>query len=768
MSVTVTGARYAGADHEGARWDVGDATLQLSAVSSGVAQVRLIVGDASWEEAVAAPRHAPASIASKEGRWTVQLDGLRVTLQGAPLSLDWEVDGNAFLADHPTHAYVLRGSGLTHRQVRADGERLYGVGEVSGALERTGRRYRLDPRDALGYDAELGDPLYKHWPVLLLRRPEGRWAALVYDMPFPMVFDLGAEIHNYLGPFRYVEAGGRGLTYYVLVAPDLPALLRRLTGLLGRPQLPPRWSLGYLASGMAYADADDPEAALIAFADRCEREGIPVDGMHLSSGYTLRQGRRYVFTWSDRIADPRGLVARMAERGLRVVANVKPGMLEDHPDYASLSEHGAFLRTAEGTLHHGDFWGGAGSFLDFTNEVATRYWRERVTTQLLDIGIEGIWNDNNEFALEDAFTAGGEPAHPASQMRAMALASYRACEAARPQRRPFVISRSASLGVQRLAQTWSGDNRSDWRSLHFNTPMGLSLGLSGFANNGHDVGGFAGPAPDAELFLRWVQQGVFFPRFVIHSWKTPPTEPWSHPEVLPAVREALRLRYRLLPYLYSLFFEHGETGAPVMRPLFYAFDTPEAYEQPFSFLLGPDVLVPGEAFGPGVREAETLLPGEQGWYRLQDAHYYPSGRLVVPYPLEAAPAFVRAGAILPLGFAPDGRALRDASVAELRIYPHPGEGTTTFRLYADDGESLAYQRGERTLLDLRVSYDAGAIMVEAEVLEHRYPLPDHSVTLRLPAGETRPLRLGAGLSAAGEETEHEGWRELPTRWDLPT
>jgi len=765
MSRVLGGARYVGTVGSAAVWQLGDARLQVSAVSHGVALARLAIDGATWDTALSAPQRAPRAVEGADGTWKAELDGMRVTVQGSPLALVWEAGGEAFMTDHPTHAYALSGGDLLHRQVRWDGERLFGLGEVSGSLERSGRRYRLEPRDALGYDAELGDPLYKHWPVLLLRRASGRWAALVVDVPFRMVFDLGAEIHNYLGPFRYLQASGPGLATYVVTAPDLPTLLGRLTSLLGRPPLPPRWTLGYLASGMAYADAEDPEAALLAFAERCRQEGIPVDGMHLSSGYTLRQGRRYVFTWSPRIADPRRLLAALAERGLRLIANVKPGLLVDHPDYAGLAERGAFLRTAEGGTQKGEFWGGQGSFLDFTNPVAGDYWRERVATQLLDVGVDGIWNDNNEFAVEDAFTAGGEPAHPATQMRAMARASFDACRAARPERRPYVISRSASLGVQRLAQTWSGDNRSEWRSLRFNTAMGLSLGLSGYANHGHDVGGFAGPAPDPELFLRWVQQGVFYPRFVIHSWKEPATEPWSHPEVLPAVREALALRYRLLPYLYSLFFEHAETGAPLMRPLFYVFDVGEAFDQPFSFLLGPAILVPGEAFAPGVREADVRLLGAEGWYGLDDGRFHPSGLQTLPFPLEVVPALVRGGSILPLSAAPSGDGGHPDDVSELRLYPHPAGGSGSFRLYLDDGHSLAHRQGRRSIVDLRLGCAHDAITLEAVPQELGYPLPAARVTVRLPAGETRPLRLGAGFADPGVEHERGGWRELTARWD---
>ena len=766
MSRVLGGARLAGVGDTAAAWRLGRDVLEVSMVAEGVGHVRLASAEARWRPSLATELHAPASVVEEDGTWRAELDGLELTLQASPLALRWRSGAMALCADHPTRGYERGPGTFRHRQVRHEGERLYGLGEVSGALERTGRRYRFDPRDALGYDAEWSDPLYKHWPVLLFRRPEGAWGALVYDVPFAVTVDLGAEIHNYLGPFRYVEALGAGVDYYVLAAGDLPELVERLTRLLGRPGMPPRWSLGYLASGMAYADAEDPERALLEFADRCRSEGVPCDGMHLSSGYTLRDGRRYVFAWSDRIADPARLVAGLAERGLRVVANVKPGLLDDHPDYAGLAERGAFLRARDGRPWTGDFWGGQGSFLDFTNAAARRYWRERVTDRLLKNGIAGIWNDNNEFALEEAFTEAGEPMDAAGQMRAMAHASYEACRSWDPRHRPFLVSRSASLGVQRWAQTWSGDNRSEWKTLRFNTAMGLSMGLSGFANVGHDVGGFAGPAPDAELFVRWVQQGVFYPRFVIHSWKTPPTEPWSHPEAFPAVRDAIRWRYRLLPYLYSLFHDHARTGAPLMRPLFYSFDVPEAHEHPFSFTLGDAVLVPGEAFGPGVRSADVWLPGVGGWYDLDGTVHYPSGLRTLSFPLEAVPALVRAGSVLPLAAESPGRAGDAGEVAELRLFPPATDAAAFTELYFDDGESLAYLDGAQTRLRLHWAAHATELVLEVEVLAAGYPLPPGEVLLRLPVGETRPLRVGAGLTPLGAERRRGGHRERLVRWDV--
>jgi alpha-glucosidase len=209
------------------------------------------------------------------------------------------------------------------------------------------------------------------------------------------------------------------------------------------------------------------------------------------------------------------------------------------------------------------FWGGEGSHLDFTNPAAYAWWQEHVTQALLDNGIDAMWNDNNEYEIwdDEARCHGfGEPTRigllRSVQTLLMVRASYEAQRAARPDERPFVLSRSGCPGIQRYAQTWSGDNFTSWETLRYNIPMGLGLSLSGVPNTGHDVGGFYGPRPEPELFVRWVQNGIFHPRFCIHSYNTDGTvnEPWMYPEVLPIVRDLIQFRYRLIPYLYTLRF----------------------------------------------------------------------------------------------------------------------------------------------------------------------------------------------------------------------
>ncbi|MGH1560760.1 TIM-barrel domain-containing protein [Caulobacter segnis] len=184
-----------------------------------------------------------------------------------------------------------------------------------------------------------------------------------------------------------------------------------------------------------------------------------------------------------------------------------------------------------------------------------------MTEQLLAYGVRSTWNDNNEYEIWDrrARIAGFGQSRPAAAERPVqTLLMMRASRAAqiayRPDERPYVVTRSGMAGMQRYAQTWSGDNYTAWKTLRFNQKMGLGMALSGVSNTGHDIGGFAGPAPEPELLLRWVQAGIVMPRFSIHSWNTDRTvnEPWMYPEATPAIVGMMKLRRALQPLLHDL------------------------------------------------------------------------------------------------------------------------------------------------------------------------------------------------------------------------
>jgi alpha-glucosidase len=274
-----------------------------------------------------------------------------------------------------------------------------------------------------------------------------------------------------------------------------------------------------------------------------------------------------------------------------------------------------------------------------------------VKAQLLDLGVAATWNDNNEYevtnpgALAHGFGA-PFPAHEMKPLQTMLMlrASTEAQREHAPDRAPFLISRAGAAGMQRYAQTWSGDNFTAWASLKWNIHMGLGLALSGVSNIGHDVGGFAGPAPDAELFVRWVGFGVFMPRFSIHSWNADGSvnAPWMHPEVVGDVRALMGLRTRLIPYLSALLGRYRDRYEPVIRPVFHDFpDDPQAWDETDDFLLGEALLV-APVVEPGVTTRAVRLPLGASWRDGWTGEVFTGGQVVTrPAPYDQPPFFVR-------------------------------------------------------------------------------------------------------------------------------
>ena len=676
---------------------------------------------------------------------------LAVRIGLAPLRLEWLApDGRVFAADRPSMPYMLghRTHAIAHYAARHPGDRYYGLGDKTGPLDLHGRRLRTRMTDALGYDPRTGDPLYKHWPYLLVRDgATGTAYGVFYDNMATAAFDLGAEHDNYHGLFRGYEAEDGDLDYYVLAGPALRDVTPRFLRLTGQAALPPRWSLGYAQTAMAIADAPDAQVQIEAFIDRCRAEDIPVSAFHFGSGYTSIGTKRYVFHWNRaKFPDPESLLRCFHAAGIHVVANLKPCLLDDHPGYAEAIA--GFVRDGgTGQPLLSQFWDGEGAHIDFTNPAGLAWWQAGLERSVLATGIDAGWNDNNEYELwdEDAQCDGfGTPTPLALLRPAQALLMTRATlEAqvrAKPAERPFTVTRAGCPGIQRYAQSWSGDNTTSWESLRWNLRTGLQMSLSGITNTGHDVGGFAGPVPDAELLVRWTQAGLVHPRFIMNSWKPDGvfTNPWLHAEALPAIREAIRLRYRLMPYLYALM-HRATAGEPVIRPCFLEFDDPRAAGDCDELMLGP-MLLAAPVVEPGARTRTVYLPaGPQAWFAFVDGTLYEAGNVTtVAAPLDCLPLFVPAGGVIPTTQGSAGyAALHDEPSRCLRLYPGPGRGSTQFTLVEDDGIT---RDGPVTTLACTLGWTEADITLSVAA-EGDYPLPDHAIATWLPLAEQRPLHL---------------------------
>lgn len=711
----------------------------------------------------------PGTIIEESGD-TVRLKGaeLLLTLDKKSGCLSWaDKDGVVFARDvhGRSYAYDSTGQRVFHYMERRPDEVYYGFGERAGPLNKKGMRMEMRNLDALGYDAASTDPLYKHWPIYITYDPTlGIAYALIYDNLSDSVFDMGKEIDAYHGDYRVYQAAGGDIDYYLIYGPDIPTLVGRISLLTGRIQVPPRWSLGYLGSGMGYTDSPDVVARLGDFVRECITHRIPCDMFHMSSGYSMsNSGERWVFSWNrERIPDPPVIARTFHEGGMKVCANIKPCLLESHPEYVQAARNGVFLGDDNGP-HLTKFWGGNGSYIDFTSENGFRWWKEHVEKQILDNGIDSTWNDNNEYEIWDDHIkceGFGRPfpiflARPVQSLL-MTRASWEAQVEHAPGLRPFALSRSGCPGIQRYAQSWSGDNSTSWQSLRYNIPMGLGLGLTGQPSIGHDIGGFLGVAPSPELFVRWVQNGIFHPRFSIHSWRTDGTasEPWMYPQMLDVVRSAIEFRYTLLPYLYSLFHEAATSGAPIIRPMVYEFPLdPTCVQESFDFLLGPGLLV-ASVFEDGARGRRVHLPTGTRWCDYHTGLWYEGGQEVeIPAPLERPSLLARSGSIIPQGkIMPHIESANDDYRA-LYVFPDPVAGSGSFNLVEDDGETNEYLVGKKTILEIKLHAAPESVELDIRASQSGYPLRYPGIDVLLPPGEKRAV-ISAGFQEKGVDAQN--------------
>lgn len=625
-----------------------------------------------------------ARVIEQAGEVTLRTSALSVTVKEDPLTLSWQdSQGRMLFSDRATSSYFAsqRTGAIRHYLQRDRAERYYGLGDKTGPLDMHGRRLRTLALDSLGYDPKKGDPLYKHWPFVLTRAPGGQWWGIYYDTLSACTFDLGCEHDNYHELFRYVEIDDGDLDYYVMVGDTPGEVISQFVRLIGGTHLPPRWSLGFAQTAMGLTDASDAQKQLDAFITRIEAEGIACSSFHYGSGYSSRGKRRYVFTWNtDKFPDPKSLNARFHGAGMHVVANIKPCLLDDHPAYGEVRAQGGFIHDAQSMQPVVEqFWDGVGAHLDFTHPSAVAWWQKNLQEQVLDYGIDTGWNDNNEYAIMDDGAAchgfgqaipmhRARPLHPLLMTRA----TFEAQAAHRPDEEVFTVTRGGSPGIQRYAQTWTGDNTTSWETLRWNIRTGLQMSLSGMFNIGHDVGGFAGPTPDPELFLRWVQACSLNPRMVMNSWKADGTVnvPWLHPAVTADVAAAIRLRYTLMPYLWSLFERAHSLHQPIIRPTFYDFpDDVQCFADSDDFMLG-DALLVAPVVHAGATSRSVYLPkGPEAWFDFHTGARFEAGQVhTVAAPLSALPLFARFGASIPVAAGVAGRHHHDDPVSGVRSF----------------------------------------------------------------------------------------------------
>lgn len=673
-------------------------------------------------------------------------------------------------ADDRYWAYATLNDAFRVRRRFRQEDAIYGLGEKTGRHNRRGRDFTLWNTDVLNPTASgeftAGradddprsdrtsiefDPYYVSIPFFYHQSyPAGTMAASFVDNGYRGHYDFSR-------PEEYeVRFSGGQYTEYIFAGPDMSQILAAYTWLTGRTAPPPLWSLGYHQSRWF----NYTQGTVERLAERHRLNDIPCDAVWLDIDYM--DGYR-VFTWNtDAFPDAAGMLKRLTEKGFRVITIIDPGVKYD-PGYRVFDqalERNVLCKTEGGDIYIGQVWPGNSAFPDFVTEEARAWWGE-LNAAHVQSGLAGIWNDMNEPSTGvvphgPMRFGNGRYSHERYHNQyglLMAMATTAGLLHAMPDRRTFVLSRAGFAGIQRYAANWMGDNLSRWDHLWLSIPMAMGFGISGQAFVGADIGGFAGSC-NAELFLRWMQYGTLTPFCRNHSAIGNVDQyAWAWGDVVQdLVREAIQLRYRLLPYLYATFLRAAASGAPVQRPLVFDYQyDPTVRDIDDQYLLGPDLLV-APVFGAGVTARQVYLPAGS-WYEWHTGDLLTGGRYVLAAtPMDRIPVYARGGAVIPMWpRAPASTAGHHPSAVELHLFVPHADGTYHSFLQEDDGLTFAAQEGARYRTTFAVTRIGGHVALRASVEGDGYPeFAREAFHLVIHGAEPGMVRLdGVEVGAAG-------------------
>ncbi len=619
----------------------------------------------------------------------------------------------------------------------------YGLGDKTGALALNGTKYTNWCVDAFGYSADSNE-LYRAIPFFTGQKLNTTFGFFL-DNPYRSHFDFGATKPDLLS----FGADGGELNYYFFAGETQLEVIQQYTQLTGLAQLPPIWALGYHQCRWSYF----PESRVLEVAEQFRKEEIPCDAIYLDIDY-MEDFK--CFTWNKTyFPNPREKTNRLKSMGFQTVVMIDPG-IKVQPGYPIFEDglrRNAFCRRSNGQLMIGPVWPSDCVFPDFTDPEVRDWWGTCYQDLYERDDISGFWNDMNEPAVfkVDSLTFPNEvlhhfEGHPTNHAKAhnvygmlMAKASQEGLLKIKPNKRPFLLTRSNFSGGQRYAAIWTGDNVASWEHLRLANVQMQRLAMSGYSFTGSDIGGFV-DQPEPELMVRWMQLAVFHAVMRTHfmgnkdhgsaevdilqilaeeSSSRVDREPWSFgPETTILLRKAINLRYQLLGLLYTGMHAYSQNGTPLLQPLVMdhcEIDDLPAVERDFMF--GQHLLV-SPVLEAGLFEQSLYLP-KGDWYDFHsDAHYQGGETVTVAVQAEHLPIFVRAGAVLPIY---PVRQHTGMPVEQLQIQIYYGTDAVVSTFYEDDGEGYSHQNGNFRLTTFQYRHSEGQTTIQSTSTGHYLP-----------------------------------------------
>lgn len=643
---------------------------------------------------VMSPEKVHYKFKENKDNFIISTDSLTLEISKFPLRFTFKTpQGKIINEDDALGAYWLDGKMFTFKKLFND-EKFIGLGEKTGNLNRRGNDYTNWNTDNPHYE-DWSDPLYSTIPFYI---------GIQNNLPYGIFVDNSTKSNFNFGAgnnrFAYFSVDDHQTEYYFIFHHNVQDIIKSYTELTGRMSMPPIWGLGFQQSRWSYTPDKEVMEVVQTFHDK----KIPLDVLYLDIGY---MDAYKVFTWNPvAFSHPKELISKLKNWGIHTAVIVDPGVKVEkgYSVYEEGLKYNYFIKYPDGSNYTGEVWPGWCNFPDFTNPKVRTWWGTQFKG-LVDDGVTGFWNDMNEIAVW------GKEVPPVIQMdwegkgvsylkgknvfgMQMARSTFQGVKNLLNNKRPLVLTRSGYAGLQRYTAIWTGDNQATDDHMLLGIRLVNSFGLSGVAYAGYDAGGFGGNAtPD--LYARWVSIAAFSPFFRVHSAiNTCRSEPWSYGEAAETVATRfIRLRYNLLPYIYSSFYTAHETGLPVQRSLSieYTADS-NIYNPEFDnqYLFGASLLIiPARS----TQMALNAYFPEGEWYSFYtDEKITGSEQKLVPSPLNELPVYVKAGAIIPIQKQVENTSENSGDTLEIHIYN--GNVNNEFTYYEDDGTTYNYEKGD--------------------------------------------------------------------------
>lgn len=705
-----------------------------------------------------APVPVAARLLESEDRLRLQTDGLEIDVDKRPLRIAYRFKGKPLIEEEC-------GAENGFRFRLAAGEKLFGGGSRAlGKMDRRGEKLELYNSACYAYE-ETARLMYYSMPAVV----SSKKYMLAFDNVARGSLDLDSAGDGLL---RFEAVGGR-MAYLLIAGESWPDLAGRIANLTGHQPLLPRWALGNVASRMGYHTQAEVEAVVKGY----RRDGIPLDAIVLDLFWFGPSifGSMGNLDW-DRAAfpEPVKMMETLRRRGVQTILITEPIVLKESANWANAVSNRVLATDAEGNPQTFAAFFGEAALIDVFNPAA-RDWFWSFYQKHTASGVAGWWGDLGEPEThpDDIRHADGrgEELHNAFGHEWARLV-YEGFQRDFPDVRPFSLMRSGFVGTQRYGiLPWSGDVNRTWKGFRPQVELALQMGLQGVAWMHSDLGGFAGTYRDSELYIRWLQYGVFQPIYRPHAHEEVPPEPIFWDEATKEiVRRSIRLRYQLLPYNYTLMYENATAGLPLMRPLMYLDDRPEMEDCLDAYLWGDAFLV-APITEKGAAERAVPLPRHSVWFDFWTGVRHEGGQtLRVPLTLDHIPVFVKAGAFVPMIESIPSTARYDPRRLQVHFYADPSVAESSGQCYDDDGQTPdAIAKKQYELLRFRSARNAaGELVLHLDGERHAYPgRPDRRAIRFVVHGLAQPphsIRVdGRNIQGARWDAK-QGLLTVPVRW----